>query len=140
MPPFIVNSTRVDPYKNFKFRVLWDGREIPAVTHVSAPEEAAAGELTIERGMTEDSSIQDWLNDVLTRSALPNGLDDLSVISKDIQVEQLDDEGNPVASWTAIQCRPTGHEPHPAKRGLPHTEDSRERMTLMHDGIRGGEA
>ena len=28
MPPFTVNPQRVDPYKNFKFRVRWDGRVV----------------------------------------------------------------------------------------------------------------
>ena len=26
MPEFTVNPTRFDPYKNFKFRIKWDGR------------------------------------------------------------------------------------------------------------------
>ncbi len=25
---FVVNTHRVDPYKNFKFRVLWDGKPV----------------------------------------------------------------------------------------------------------------
>jgi len=28
MAQFSVNSTRFDPYKNFKFRVKWDGRYV----------------------------------------------------------------------------------------------------------------
>jgi phage tail-like protein len=36
MPEFSVNPTRFDPYKNFKFRVKWDGRYIAGVSKVSA--------------------------------------------------------------------------------------------------------
>jgi hypothetical protein len=36
MPPFTVNATRLDPYKNFKFRVVWDGRAVAGVSRVSA--------------------------------------------------------------------------------------------------------
>ena len=36
MSEFAVNATRVDPYKNFKFRVKWDGRYVAAVSSVSA--------------------------------------------------------------------------------------------------------
>ena len=36
MPAFAVNPTRFDPYKNFKFRVKWDGRYVAGVSKVSA--------------------------------------------------------------------------------------------------------
>ena len=34
MPQFTVNAQRFDPYKNFKFRVKWDGRYVAGVTRV----------------------------------------------------------------------------------------------------------
>ena len=34
--PFTVNPQRVDPYKNFKFRVKWDGRYVAGVSRVPA--------------------------------------------------------------------------------------------------------
>ena len=36
MAQFSVNATRHDPYKNFKFRVKWDGRYVAGVSKVSA--------------------------------------------------------------------------------------------------------
>ena len=36
MAQFTVNPNRFDPYKNFKFRVKWDGRVIAGVSKVSA--------------------------------------------------------------------------------------------------------
>jgi len=36
MPQFTVNPNRFDPYKNFKFRVKWDGREVAGVSKVGA--------------------------------------------------------------------------------------------------------
>ena len=36
MPPFTVNLTRLDPYKSFKFRVIWDGRTVAGISKVSA--------------------------------------------------------------------------------------------------------
>ena len=35
MPQFSVNTHRFDPYKNFKFRVKWDGRDVAGITRVS---------------------------------------------------------------------------------------------------------
>ncbi len=33
---FVKNANRVDPYKNFKFRVSWDGKTVLGVSKVSA--------------------------------------------------------------------------------------------------------
>jgi phage tail-like protein len=36
MAPFAVNPNRHDPYKQFKFRVTWDGRVVAGVSKVGA--------------------------------------------------------------------------------------------------------
>jgi phage tail-like protein len=36
MAEFVVNPERHDPYKNFKFRIKWDGRYVAGVSKVSA--------------------------------------------------------------------------------------------------------
>ena len=36
MPEFAVNRARHDPYKNFKFRVQWDGQYVAGVSRMSA--------------------------------------------------------------------------------------------------------
>ena len=36
MAQFTVNAARVDPYKNFKFRIKWDGRYVAGVSKISA--------------------------------------------------------------------------------------------------------
>jgi phage tail-like protein len=41
MAQFSVNIERSDPYKNFKFRVKWDGRYIAGVSKVSAMKRTA---------------------------------------------------------------------------------------------------
>ena len=33
---FVVNAHRVDPYKNFKFRVLWDGKTVLGISKVGS--------------------------------------------------------------------------------------------------------
>ena len=37
MAQFTVNAQRFDPYKNFKFRVLWDNRPVLGVTPSMSP-------------------------------------------------------------------------------------------------------
>ena len=34
MAQFTVNASRFDPYKNFKFRVKWDGRYVAGISKV----------------------------------------------------------------------------------------------------------
>lgn len=36
MAEFTVNPERFDPYKNFKFRVKWDGRYVAGASKISA--------------------------------------------------------------------------------------------------------
>jgi len=36
MAQFTVNPTRFDPYKDFKFRVKWDGHYVAGISKVSA--------------------------------------------------------------------------------------------------------
>ena len=36
MAPFTANPRRFDPYKNFKFRVKWDGRYVAGISKVGA--------------------------------------------------------------------------------------------------------
>jgi phage tail-like protein len=36
MAQFTVNTHRFDPYKNFKFRVKWDGRYVAGVSKVGS--------------------------------------------------------------------------------------------------------
>ncbi len=35
MPQFTVNASRLDPYKGFKFRIVWDGRVVAGVSRIS---------------------------------------------------------------------------------------------------------
>src|SRR5215472_15933748 len=76
MAEFTVNPLRFDPYKNFKFLVLWDGRVVAGISKISAlkrmievvkhrsggdpstPRKSAGrtelDAITLERGVTHD--------------------------------------------------------------------------------------
>src|SRR5438552_13645773 len=82
MAQFTVNPTRFDPYKNFKFRVKWDGRYVAGVSKVGAlkrttevvehreggdpssgrksPGRTKYEAITLERGVTHDSEFETW--------------------------------------------------------------------------------
>ena len=86
MAQFSVNASRFDPYKNFKFRVKWDGRYVAGVSKVSAlkrttdvvehreggdpsttrksPAQTKFEPITLERGVTHDTEFEKWANKV----------------------------------------------------------------------------
>ena len=86
MAQFSVNPERFDPYKNFKFRVKWDGRYVAGVSKVSAlkrstevvehreggdpsmsrkaPGRVKFEPITLERGVTHDVEFERWANSV----------------------------------------------------------------------------
>jgi phage tail-like protein len=86
MAQFSVNTTRFDPYKNFKFRVKWDGHYVAGLSKCSAlkrttevVEHREGGDpstshkspgrnkyeaITLERGVTHDGDFEQWANKV----------------------------------------------------------------------------
>jgi phage tail-like protein len=86
MAQFSVNAERFDPYKNFKFRVKWDGRYVAGISKVSSlkrttevvehreggdpssarksPGRTKYEPITLERGVTHDTEFEKWANKV----------------------------------------------------------------------------
>jgi phage tail-like protein len=82
MAEFVINATRLDPYKNFKFKVKWNGRYVMGVSKVSAlkrttevvshrdggdpstdrksPGRTKFEAITLERGVTHDTDFEAW--------------------------------------------------------------------------------
>jgi phage tail-like protein len=82
MAEFAVNAQRFDPYKNFKFRLKWDGRYVAGVSKVTAlkrttevvkhrdgadpstsrksPGRSEFEAITLERGVTHDPEFEAW--------------------------------------------------------------------------------
>ncbi len=86
MAQFTVNTTRIDPYKNFRFQVIWDGRVVAGISKVGAlkrtsevvshreggdlstprhsPGRTSFDAITLERGVTFDPDFENWANTV----------------------------------------------------------------------------
>jgi phage tail-like protein len=111
MVEFPVNPQRFDPYKNFKFRVKWDGRYVAGVSRVSpfirrtevvvhreggdpstsrkSPGLSEYAAITLERGVTQDVEFKAWANKVWNFEA-GLGLEvSLKDFRKDIILEAL---------------------------------------------------
>ena len=86
MAQFSVNPERFDPYKNFKFRIKWDGKYVAGVSKIGAlkrttelvehreggdpstvrksPGQSKYEAITLERGVTHDTEFEKWANKV----------------------------------------------------------------------------
>ena len=126
MAQFTVNANRFDPYKNFKFRVKWDGRYVAGVSKVSAlkrstemvehreggdpstsrksPGRTKYEAVTLERGVTHDLEFERWANKVWNfGSGL--GLEvSLADFRKDISIEVYNEAGQKVLQYNLFRC------------------------------------
>lgn len=124
MPQFTVNAQRIDPYRGFKFQVIWDGEPVAGVSKVSAlkrmtevvshreggdvstPRHSPGGTkydpITLERGITFDPAFQDWAN--LVYSTEGDGAVSLANFRKDIKINLLNLQGTVVRSYNVFRC------------------------------------
>ena len=126
MVEFAVNTHRFDPYKNFKFRVKWDGRYIAGVSRISglariteAVEHRAGGEanalrkspgrtnfapIVLERGITHDTAFEQWAHKVWRFDAAAGAEVSLRDFRKDITIELCNEAGQVVIAYNVYRC------------------------------------
>lgn len=129
MPQFTVNPQRFDPYKNFKFRLKWDGRYIAGVSRVSglrrttevvrhreggdpsavrnSPGATVYEPLVIERGVTHDIEFEHWANKVHNFGARLGSEVSLKDFRKDIVLELFNEAGQVVIAYNIYRCWPS---------------------------------
>lgn len=126
MAQFVVNAQRFDPYKNFKFRVRWDGRYVAGVSKVSAlkrttevvkhreggdpsssrksPGRTEYEAVTLERGVTHDKEFEDWANRVWTVGNSLGAEVSLKNFRKDIVLELYNEAGQLAIAYRLYRC------------------------------------
>jgi phage tail-like protein len=126
MAQFSVNTQRFDPYKNFKFRVKWDGRYVAGISKVGAlkrttevVEHREGGDpstsrkspgrnkfeaITLERGVTHDPEFEKWANKVWSVNAGLGAEISLKDFRKDLIVELYNEAGQLVLSYRVFRC------------------------------------
>jgi phage tail-like protein len=126
MAQFTVNAQRFDPYKNFKFRVRWDGRYVAGVSKVSAlkrttevvrhrdggdpsssrkaPGRTEFEPITLERGVTHDKDFEQWANKVWNFGSGLGAEASLKDFRKDIIVEVYNEAGQLAIAYKAFRC------------------------------------
>jgi phage tail-like protein len=132
MAQFSVNAQRFDPYKNFKFRVKWDGRYVAGISKVSAfkrttevVEHREGGDpssirkspgrnkfepLTLDRGVTHDLEFENWANKVWNFGSGLGAEVSLKDFRKDIIIEIYNEAGQLALAYKVFRCWPSEYQ------------------------------
>jgi len=123
---FSVNGQRFDPYKNFKFRVKWDGRYVAGVSRVGAlrrstevithrdggdpssehksPGRTSYEPITLERGVTHDPDFEQWANRTWVLGGGLGAEASLADFRKNIIIEVYNEAGQLVLAYRVYRC------------------------------------
>lgn len=129
MPPFAVNPARIDPYKNFKFRVWWDGSYVAGISQVGGlrritdvVEHREGGDvsqihrspgltryqpITLQRGITHDTAFEQWAQKIWDLGARVGEEMSLRDFRKDVRIELLSEAGQVVLAYNVYRCWPS---------------------------------
>ncbi|MGI8554207.1 MAG: phage tail protein [Dehalococcoidia bacterium] len=154
MAQFSVNATRLDPYKNFKFRVKWDGRYVAGVSKVGAlkrttevvkhrdggdesssrksPGRSEYDAITLERGVTHDTDFEQWANKVWDYSNAQAGAEQrtqevsLADFRKEIMIDVFNEAGQKVLSYQVFRCWVSEYQ------ALPDLDANANAVAIQH--------
>jgi len=126
MAEFTMDPSRFDPYKNFKFRVKWDGRYVAGVSKVSAlkrttevveqreegdpskwrksPGRTVYEAITLKRGITRDTEFEKWTNKVWKLGAGAGSETELEDFRKDILLDVYTEAGQLALRYKVYRC------------------------------------
>ena len=126
MAQFSTNPERFDPYKNFKFRVVMDGRYVAGVSKVGAlkrstklvehrdgadpsttrksPGRTEYDAIMLERGKTHDEEFERWANKVWNYGAGLGAEVSLADFRKDLIIEVYNVAGQLVLAYKVYRC------------------------------------
>ena len=139
MAEFSVNATRLDPYKNFKFRIKWDGKYVAGISKVSglkrttevvahreggdpsiihkSPGRSDYEPIMLERGVTHDTEVETWANKVwnyTARRTEGRGREEsLADFRKEIILEIYNEAGQLALTYTLHRCWVSEYNPLP---------------------------
>jgi phage tail-like protein len=148
MAQFAVNTTRFDPYKNFKFRLKWDGRYVAGIHKVGAlkrttevvehreggdpstsrksPGRSKFEAITIERGVTHDPAFEEWARKVWDYGAGLGAEVSLHDFRKDIILEIYNEAGQLAISYHLFRCWVSEYQ------ALPDLDANANAVAIQH--------
>jgi phage tail-like protein len=145
---FSVNAQRFDPYKNFKFRVKWDGRYVAGVSKVGAlrrttevvkhreggdpsstrksPGKSDYESIVLERGVTHDREFEQWANKVWNYGSGLGAEVSLRDFRKDLTIELYNEAGQLVIAYKVYRCWVSEFQ------SLPDLDASANAVAIQH--------
>ena len=126
MAQFSVNTQRFDPYKNFKFRIKWEGRYVAGISKVGAlkrstelvehreggdpsssrksPGRTKYEAISLERGVTHDPEFERWANKVWNYGSGLGSEVSLDDFRKDLIIELYNEAGQLAVAYKVYRC------------------------------------
>jgi phage tail-like protein len=148
MAEFVANRTRVDPYKNFKFRLKWDGKYVAGISKMSAlkkttevvehreggdpstahksPGRTKWEKITLDRGVTHDTAFEQWAAKVWNYGAGLGSEVSLADFRKDIIIEVYNEAGQKVIAYKIYRCWVSEYQ------ALPDLDANANAIAIQH--------
>jgi len=148
MALFSVNTKRVDPYKNFKFRLKFDGKYVLGAskltglkrtteviehrdggnpsTSIKMPGRVKFEAITLERGLTHDMAFHDWAGLVWNFGAGLGAEVSLANFRKDLYLELYNEAGQTVIAYKIFRCWVSEYQ------ALPDLDANANAVALEH--------
>jgi phage tail-like protein len=151
---FTANAGRLDPYKNFKFRVKWEGEYVAGVSKVGAlkrttevvkhrdggdesssrksPGRTEFDPIVLEYGMTQSTKFEAWANKVWSYVNAQAGPDSrtqevsLKDFRKDIIIDVFNEAGQKAVSYLVYRCWPSEYQ------ALPDLDANANAVAIQH--------
>lgn len=124
MAKFTVNTHRYDPYRNFKFKVKWDGKYVAGLSKCGAlkktteksdwreggdpstsrplPGKTTYDPISLEAGVTHDTAFEEWAN--LVNNFQGDAAMSLKNFRKDITIDVFNEASQKVLSYNVFRC------------------------------------
>jgi phage tail-like protein len=148
MAEFTVNAQRFDPYKNFKFRVKWDGRYVAGISKVSSlkrttevvkhreggdpstsrksPGRTEFDAITLERGVTYDPDFESWAAKVWQLGASLGSEVSLKDFRKDVILDFYNEAGQLAISYKIYRAWVSEYQ------ALPDLDANANAVAIQH--------
>lgn len=138
---------RIDPYRNFRFRVEIDGIQTAAFSEATIPDSTTDsvdyregtdapvqrklsgltkyGNITLKKGLTDSRELYEWRKQVEQSGA--------AKARKNMSLILIDEEGNDKARWDIVEAWPTKYDP--SDFSAKGNEVVIETFEVVHEGI-----
>jgi phage tail-like protein len=139
---------RFDPYKNFMFRIKWDGKYVAGVSKVGSltritdpiehrdgahtgPSRRSPGRthfnaITLERGVTHDPEFEKWADKVWNYGGGLGAQMSLKDFRKDIILELYNEAGQPALAYKIYRCWVSEYQ------ALPDLDANQNAIAIQH--------